>query len=51
MRDLSGAKALPVRFHLKTIMDSGIGSRVKFVDGKLDAPRSLLPEVHRLYFE
>jgi hypothetical protein len=22
-----------------------------FVDGKLDAPRSLLPEVHRLYFE
>jgi hypothetical protein len=22
-----------------------------FVDGKLDAPKSLLPEVHRLYFE
>jgi len=22
-----------------------------FVDGKLEAPRSLLPEVHRLYFE
>ncbi|MBZ5506020.1 MAG: hypothetical protein LAO78_11085 [Acidobacteriia bacterium] len=22
-----------------------------FVDGKLAAPRSLLPEVHRLYFE
>ena len=22
-----------------------------FVDGKLDAPRSLLPEVHRHYFE
>jgi hypothetical protein len=22
-----------------------------FVDGKLDSPRSLLPEVHRLYFE
>ena len=22
-----------------------------FIDGKLDAPRSLLPEVHRLYFE
>jgi hypothetical protein len=22
-----------------------------FVDGKLDAPRSLLPQVHRLYFE
>jgi hypothetical protein len=22
-----------------------------FVDGKLDAPRSLLSEVHRLYFE
>ena len=22
-----------------------------FVDGKLDAPRSLLPEVHRMYFE
>jgi len=21
------------------------------VDGKLDAPKSLLPEVHRLYFE
>jgi len=22
-----------------------------FIDGKLEAPRSLLPEVHRLYFE
>ena len=22
-----------------------------FVDGKLDAPKSLLPEVHRMYFE
>ena len=22
-----------------------------FIDGALDAPRSLLPEVHRLYFE
>ena len=22
-----------------------------FVDGELDAPKSLLPEVHRLYFE
>ena len=22
-----------------------------FVDGELEAPRSLLPEVHRLYFE
>jgi hypothetical protein len=22
-----------------------------FVEGKLDAPKSLLPEVHRLYFE
>jgi hypothetical protein len=22
-----------------------------FVEGKLDAPRNLLPEVHRLYFE
>jgi hypothetical protein len=22
-----------------------------FVDGQLEAPRSLLPEVHRLYFE
>jgi hypothetical protein len=22
-----------------------------FVDGKLDAPKSLLPDVHRLYFE
>jgi hypothetical protein len=22
-----------------------------FVDGKLDAPKSLLPEVHRVYFE
>ena len=22
-----------------------------FVDGKLDAPKSLLPEVHRFYFE
>jgi hypothetical protein len=22
-----------------------------FVDGKLDAPKSLMPEVHRLYFE
>jgi len=22
-----------------------------FIDGKLEAPRSLLPDVHRLYFE
>jgi len=26
-------------------------SYTAFVDGKLEAPRSLLPEVHRLYFE
>jgi len=25
--------------------------RSAFVNGKLDAPKSLLPEVHRLYFE
>jgi hypothetical protein len=45
---------LPTKLWRKTQITDDTGRLIfysAFIDGKLEAPRTLLPEVHRLYFE